>query len=70
MDVTHSDLSQNRAYNGYKELIQFVPALRKALLELEHDELTIVISSVRRHVSSSCSFSLVPVAQRGAQCLI
>ncbi|KAJ7841125.1 hypothetical protein B0H13DRAFT_2415140 [Mycena leptocephala] len=40
-------MAQNRAYNGYKELIRFVPALRKALLELEHDELTGVISSLR-----------------------
>ncbi|KAJ7925666.1 hypothetical protein B0H13DRAFT_2568447 [Mycena leptocephala] len=40
-------MAQNRAYNGYTELIRFIPALRKALLEFEHDELTGVISSLR-----------------------
>ncbi|KAJ7764937.1 hypothetical protein B0H16DRAFT_432452 [Mycena metata] len=38
---------QDRAFNGYKALIRFVPALRKALVEAPDDELAEIIAALR-----------------------
>ncbi|KAF8205623.1 hypothetical protein K438DRAFT_1756983 [Mycena galopus ATCC 62051] len=37
---------QIRAFNGYKELIRFVPALRKPLIEAEHEELVVIFKAL------------------------
>ncbi|KAJ7477646.1 hypothetical protein FB451DRAFT_1454487 [Mycena latifolia] len=40
-------VEQERAYNGYKELLRFVPALRKPLMEAEHDDLVEILNALR-----------------------
>ncbi|KAJ7704599.1 hypothetical protein B0H17DRAFT_1193802 [Mycena rosella] len=40
-------LEQNRAYNGYKELLRFIPAFRQPLMEAEHDDLLQILNALR-----------------------
>ncbi|KAF7354506.1 hypothetical protein MVEN_01140000 [Mycena venus] len=46
---------QDRTFNGYKELIRFVPAIRKALVEAEPDEMSEIVTALRHGVRNARS---------------
>ncbi|KAJ6535319.1 hypothetical protein DFH09DRAFT_1324937 [Mycena vulgaris] len=39
---------QKRLYNGYKELIRFIPALKKPLAEDEYDDVVLLLNALRQ----------------------
>ena len=63
----HGNHRQNRLFNGYKELIRFIPAFRKPLMEGGHDELVEIIGTVSGYLFLIPPAHLPAAAPRGSQ---